>query len=161
MVSWKDLLSEEQRWDLVAHVKSFSSRFEEEGVEEEEIVEIPEETPAATSESIARGKEVFEFNKCWECHGRGGQGDGPSAATLKDSRGRPIKPFDFTLGRYRCGGTDRDIYRTFFTGLNGTPMPSFADTISAEDRWPLVHYVRTLQRKPGFLERVMFKVPWP
>ena len=36
MVSWKDLLSEEPRWDLVAHVKSFSSRFEEEGGEEEE-----------------------------------------------------------------------------------------------------------------------------
>ena len=29
--------------------------------------------------------------------------------------------------------------------MNGTPMPTFADTISAEDAWHLVHFLRTLQ----------------
>ncbi len=158
MVAWKDLLSEKQRRELVEYVKSFSDRFEEEGVEEDEIVEVPDPVPA-TSESIARGKEVYEANKCWECHGRGGRGDGPSAATLKDSWGNPIKPFDFTLGRYRGGSKDRYIYRTFFTGLNGTPMPGYAETVPEEDRWPLVHYVQSLERKPGFLERIIFETP--
>ena len=32
------------------------------------------------------------------------------------------------------------------TGLNGTPMPSFADSISADDAWALVAYVRSLRR---------------
>ncbi len=158
MPAWKDLLTEEERWSLVEAVKSFSSRFQEEPIEEEDIVKIPE-APPATPESIAQGQQLFEKFKCWECHGRSGRGDGPSAATLKDSWGVPIKPFDFTTGGYRCGGADSDIYRTFFTGLNGTPMPSFAETIPEADRWPLVHYVRSLQRTPGLLERIVFDNP--
>ena len=158
MPGWKDLLSEEERWSVVEYIKRFSSRFEEEGVFEDEIVKIPEPVPA-TTESVARGKVVYEANKCWECHGREGRGDGPSAPTLKDSWGNPIKPFDFTLGGYRGGGTDRDIYRVFFTGLNGTPMPAYGSTIPDEDKWPLVHYVRSLQRSPGLLERILFEVP--
>jgi mono/diheme cytochrome c family protein len=31
------------------------------------------------------------------------------------------------------------------TGLDGTPMPSFADVIKPEDAWDLVHFLRTLQ----------------
>jgi len=31
------------------------------------------------------------------------------------------------------------------TGLDGTPMPSFADVIKPEDAWDLVHYLRMLQ----------------
>jgi cell division septation protein DedD len=31
------------------------------------------------------------------------------------------------------------------TGLDGTPMPSFADNIKPEDAWDLVHFLRTLQ----------------
>jgi mono/diheme cytochrome c family protein len=31
------------------------------------------------------------------------------------------------------------------TGVDGTPMPSFADTISQNDAWDLVHFLRTLQ----------------
>jgi hypothetical protein len=31
------------------------------------------------------------------------------------------------------------------TGLDGTPMPSFADVIQPGDAWDLVHFLRTLQ----------------
>jgi len=31
------------------------------------------------------------------------------------------------------------------TGLDGTPMPSFADVIKPEEAWDLVHFLRTLQ----------------
>ena len=31
------------------------------------------------------------------------------------------------------------------TGVDGTPMPSFADTIQPNDAWDLVHFLRTLQ----------------
>ena len=158
MVAWRNLLSESERRDLVSYLKSFSDRFEEEGVEPDEVVQIPESVEA-TPQSVARGKEVYEEQKCWQCHGRSGRGDGPAAPTLKDSWDNPIKPFDFTLGQYRCGTTDRAVYRTFFTGLNGTPMPSYGDTIPEEDRWPLVHYVRSLQRSPGFFERFVFETP--
>jgi mono/diheme cytochrome c family protein len=31
------------------------------------------------------------------------------------------------------------------TGVDGTPMPSFADVIQPNDAWDLVHFLRTLQ----------------
>jgi mono/diheme cytochrome c family protein len=31
------------------------------------------------------------------------------------------------------------------TGLDGTPMPSFADNLKPEEAWDLVHFLRTLQ----------------
>jgi len=31
------------------------------------------------------------------------------------------------------------------TGLDGTPMPSFADNVTSEQAWNLVFYLRTFQ----------------
>ena len=59
----------------------------------------------------------------------GGKGDGPSANALVDDFDVPIRPFDFTTGSFKFGDSPADVYRTFNTGLNGTPMPSFYDTI--------------------------------
>src|SRR5437867_3812845 len=49
----------------------------------------------------------------------------------------------------KCGDTDRDIYRVFMTGLDGTPMPSFADNIKPDEAWDLVFYLRTLMSQPS------------
>jgi cytochrome c oxidase cbb3-type subunit 2 len=87
--------------------------------------------------------------ECWKCHGQQGRGDGPSAATLTDSKDNPIRPYNFAAGaddsRFKCGSTNQDVYRIFMTGVDGTPMPSFADVIQPNDAWDLVHYLRTLQ----------------
>ena len=45
------------------------------------------------------------------------------------------------------GSTGEDLYRVFMTGLNGTPMPSFADTIKPDEAWDLVHYMQSLGPK--------------
>ena len=77
---------------------------------------------------------------------RPGHGDGPSAATLTDSKDNPIRPYNFSTGtRFKCGDTNQDIYRIFMTGVDGTPMPSFHDTLQGNDPWDLVHFLRTLQ----------------
>jgi len=47
--------------------------------------------------------------------------------------------------RFKCGNTNQDIYKIFMTGVDGTPMPSFADVIQPNDAWDLVHFLRTLQ----------------
>lgn len=84
--------------------------------------------------------------ECWKCHGPQGHGDGPSAATLVDNKDRPVPPYNFSIGsRFKCGETNQDLYRIFMTGLDGTPMPSFADVIQPKDAWDLVHFLRTLQ----------------
>ncbi len=103
MPSWKPLLRQE-RVDLVAYIKTFSSAFQEE--KPGTPVEIPPEPPA-TAESIQRGAALFQSMNCWSCHGKDGRGYGPSAATLADDKGYPIKPFDFTSGsRFKCGESE-------------------------------------------------------
>jgi hypothetical protein len=83
--------------------------------------------------------------QCSKCHGDLGKGDGPSAAALKDSWEYPIKVRDFTTGIYLGGPTDRDLYLRFTTGMSGTPMPSFAESLTDEGRWALVRYVQSLR----------------
>ena len=107
---------------------------------------IPAET-SSTLESVAKGKELYQkVLMCGECHGSEGRGNGPSAPTLRDNRGDPIRPYDFTTGtRFKCGQTDYDLARIFLTGLDGTPMPTFADYLHGDEIWDLVHYLRSLQ----------------
>jgi cytochrome c oxidase cbb3-type subunit 2 len=138
--------TKQQRADLVAYIKTFSPRWEKEKAGEP--IKIPAEPPV-TIESIAHGKALFTKLECWKCHGPQGKGDGPSAATLTDSKDQPIRPYDFSAGRddsrFKCGSTNQDIFKIFMTGVDGTPMPSFADTIQPNDAWDLVHFLRTLQ----------------
>jgi mono/diheme cytochrome c family protein len=79
--------------------------------------------------------------QCAKCHGDTGKGDGPSSSGLEDSWGDEILPFDFTSGPLKGGSSAEMIYRTFMTGLDGTPMPSYQEAMPEEqDRWDLVSY---------------------
>jgi mono/diheme cytochrome c family protein len=142
MPSWVTLTGQ-QRADLVAFIKTLSPRWKTEAPGK--ALSIPAE-PAATVQSINQGKGIFQKLECWKCHGQEGRSDGPSAATLTDSNDQPIRPYNFSVGgRFKCGDTNKDLYRIFMTGLDGTPMPSFADVVKPEEAWDLVHYLRTLQ----------------
>lgn len=144
MPQWSTFTKQE-RADLVAWIKHFSPRFASE--KPGTPIQIPPE-PEITPDRIKAGREVFARVQCWKCHGVLGQANGPSAATLQDDLGRPIQPFNFTEGsRPKCGDTDKDIYRIFMTGLDGTPMPSFADNIKPDEAWDLVFYLRTLMHE--------------
>jgi len=146
MPQWSTFTKEE-RADLVAWVKHFSPRWvnEKPGTP----IEIPPE-PEITPERIKAGRDVYARVQCWKCHGVLGQANGPSAATLTDDLSRPIAAYNFTEGsRPKCGDTDRDIYRVFMTGLDGTPMPSLADNIKPDEAWDLVFYLRTLMSQPS------------
>jgi mono/diheme cytochrome c family protein len=99
-----------------------------------------------TIESIKHGQELFQKLECWKCHGQEGFGDGPSASSLTDSNDQPIRPYNFSAGsRFKCGTSNQDLYKIFMTGVDGTPMPSFADVVKPEEGWDLVHFLRTLQ----------------
>jgi len=144
MPPWKPL-TRQQRADLIAYVKTFSTRFQEEPPVAS--VSIPPE-PARTPESIQRGAELFQSLNCWGCHGKDGRGNGPSAATLTDNKGYPIHPFDLTSGGpFKCGETSRDMFKDLATGLDGTPMPSFSTALQPDQIWDLVHYIQTLSAK--------------
>ena len=142
MPGWPNLTSAEIE-NVIYYIKSFSSDFENPNRYGEPI-EIPRPLES-TEESVTRGRVVYEEQGCAACHGEVGRGDGPSAPTLVNDKGDPIKVADLTQRwTYRGGPTKEDIYRTFSTGLNGTPMPSYADSLEVEDRQHLVNYVYSL-----------------
>jgi len=73
----------------------------------------------------------------------GGKGDAKCTGTegrfrLPDT-GRPISP-----PPVQVGPSVKDIFRTVSTGLSGTPMPSYSDSIAEADRWALAYYVLSL-----------------
>ena len=134
-------LSEADRKSLVEYVKALVKRKSDMPSQPIVVGKELSVTPA----TIAAGKELYAKMQCAKCHGETGKGDGPSAAALKDSWDYPIKVRDFTTGIYVGGPTDRDLYLRFTTGMTGTPMPSFQEQLTDEQRWHLVHYVQSLR----------------
>jgi cytochrome c oxidase cbb3-type subunit 2 len=136
-------LTPQNRVDMVSYIKTFSPRWRT--AQPGKPITIPPE-PAPTIQSILHGRELYQRMECWKCHGPAGHGDGPSAKTLTDNKDDPIRPYNFQTGsRFMCGTTNQDLYRIFMTGLDGSPMPSFADQLQPAEAWDLVHFLRTLQ----------------
>jgi len=98
-------------------------------------------------EAIDEGKKIMVANKCFECHGGEGRGDGNP--TMKDDWGFPILAANWQhcwnfRGSRRNHYDPFNVARTISTGLNGTPMPNFKDKITVEDRWKLAAFVNSL-----------------
>ncbi len=147
MPPFKKVLNDQQIENLAYYIKTFKEDFTD-----EEVVPKPltfPDPPPYSEESAKKGRKVFEENKCIDCHGEVGRGDGKSAPTFKekDEQGNSIKPADMTKRwTFRGGSSRKDIYRTFMTGMDGTPMPSYADSIKGKQRWQLVDYVYSLSK---------------
>jgi mono/diheme cytochrome c family protein len=126
---------------VIAYIQTFSPRWTSD--QPAMPLQIAPE-PAHTQDSVVKGRAVYEKQNCAQCHGDRGTGDGPAAKTLTDDWGNPIVPFDLTKGHMKGGTTGADLYRVFMTGLNGTPMPSFVESIAPDEAWDLVHYIQSL-----------------
>lgn len=154
----------EERWALVAYVKTLSKRTADDG----DVVDFFADRPAqtrltvltgrtVTPEAIARGKGIYagEQGGCLNCHGPAGLGDGISAKDLKDDAERPIAPANLTRGEvtFKTGYRPEDIYRTLTNGMAGTPMPSFRKSLTDDERWDVACFVTSLYKPipPGEL----------
>ena len=116
--------------------------------------------PASTQESIELGKKLYVEIGCVKCHGNLGRADGPSAPTLTDDLMQPIRAADLTHSwTFRAGSSREDIFRTMTTGLNGTPMPSFADSLPTEQRWAITDFIVSMSGsdEPGYTNLVVAK----
>ena len=161
MPGWEELLSDDEREALVQYLKTFSRFFSAE--EAPQPLDFGRAT-RASQDVLTEGERLFrEVADCAACHGDGGRGDGESATTLTDDeRDLPVRVADLTENWLFNGGGDvEDIHRRLLTGLDGTPMPSLADVITAgvitEDQlWAIAHYVRSLSPDdpPGITEVV-------
>lgn len=156
MPSWEGTLSDEEIANVVAYIKTFSPYwFDPEFPPEVVVIGEP---PPVDEQLIAQGKQVYEEAQCWKCHGKEGRSDGESAPTLTDDWGYPIRPANLTKGwRYKGGTTVKDIYTRFSTGMNGTPMPTFFDSLSEEERWALAAYVKSLIREEPDVSEVVIQ----
>jgi cytochrome c oxidase cbb3-type subunit 2 len=116
-------------------------------------------TPPGPSEQIvAQGKNIWKKAKCWECHGDTGKGDGEKAPGLEDDFGFPIPPADLTAGQFKSGPGVGDVFRTISTGLNGTPMPSYEDSLNEQERWALSYFILSLSAYTDPLSRQPLKI---
>jgi mono/diheme cytochrome c family protein len=157
MPAWPEF-SDQEVSDLAYFIKTFSPEFSNaESVPKP--VEIPS-APATTNESIELGKKLYEENGCVKCHGTVGRGDGPSAPTLVDDLGHPIRAANLAQGwTFRGGSSRQDIFKTMSTGFNGTPMPSFSDALTPEQRWAITDFIVSLSGNngPGYTNLVTAK----
>lgn len=153
----KNGLTEVERWAVIAYIKTFAFEFQDpefDPIKNGMVVSLPAERPPYSTEIVAKGREVFERAKCWECHGKLGRGDGQESFDRTDDWGFPIRIRNVTHPwKIKAGSEVEDIYMRFSTGILGTPMPSFVDALSDEDRWLMANFIKSLQH-----ERTQFQV---
>jgi len=91
----------------------------------------------ANEASFAKGKVVWA-KECASCHGDKGKGDGTAVKDLEK------KPGDITAAKTQ----DQSDGALFWKITEGRkPMASYAQTLSEEDRWHVINYLRTLAPK--------------
>ncbi len=152
MPSWEGILTEEQRLQVLSFVTTQlvkDRKFTDKQSEAQTVLQLDDLKPIpATEESITKGAELVKEKKCVECHGTEGRGDG-NAFNLKDDWGFSIQPANWhKCWNFRGSRQDpynvKNIFRTFSTGVNGTPMPSFADNSTVQERWHIANFVNSL-----------------
>jgi len=88
-----------------------------------------------TEANLSAAKKIYN-DKCTDCHGEKGKGDGPDAMMYDPS------PSDLTNTAKINARTDGEIYFQITEGRK--PMPAFKKKLTEEQRWQLVLYVRAL-----------------
>jgi mono/diheme cytochrome c family protein len=140
-------LNERDMNDLVAYLQCLGNRREVHA-----FVEAPDEyrttTPAGValhnrktvdtnaSASANAGRGIYTQN-CAVCHGLNGLGEGPNATALEK------KPPNFSRPYYKQYSDEFWFYRVS-EGVPGTRMPRWIETLTEEQRWYLVAYLKTL-----------------
>jgi mono/diheme cytochrome c family protein len=147
MPAWPNF-SDSEVSDIAYFLTTFSPEFSN-PERAPQPIQLPS-APKSSKESIEAGKKLFEETGCIKCHGTLGRGDGPSAPTLTDDWGHAIRAADLAQNwTFRGGSSREDIFRTMSTGLNGTPMPSFADALTPEQRWAITDFIVSLSGENG------------
>lgn len=94
----------------------------------------------ATEASVKAGRLVF-VKYCAPCHGNSGRGNGGMAP-------EGSKPADFTDEKWEHGSTDGELFVTIRDGVGPKfDMDSWASTLTPQDMWNVINYIRTLGPK--------------
>ena len=139
MPPWKESLTEDQRWKIIRYVQQVFARpvmhDPDEGDPSGDYANLT--NPLDNSiEILDEGKAIF-IRECMVCHGDAGRGHGPYRDFLQPG------PPDFGDGSYG-DYTDSDYFWRISQGVPWTAMPAWKIHYGEEDRWKLVHYIRTM-----------------
>ena len=92
---------------------------------------------------LTKGKDAFNLY-CASCHGQTGDGMGPVGKALKPA------PRDFTIGDFKYGGSDQDIFDVISNGAasrgGSAMMAPWGAVIDEQTRWAMVKYIRSLKK---------------
>ena len=145
MPAWGDLLNDTEIRAVVAYIKTFFPAFRNQTTQP---VAIPPRMSPDTA-SIARGRELFR-TQCASCHGANGR----ARVALPDAKGYPVIARDLAAPwTFRGGNAPEQIWLRLTTGMPPGPMPSFANTLTANQRWDLVNYTLSLAGRPPWEPR--------
>ncbi len=107
---------------------------------------VPEEAkqlknPLQPSPSALNSAKKIYLDKCANCHGDTGKGDGRDAARYDP------QPANFTDPKRMSGVTDGELFYKISEGKK--PMPVFKTKLSEDDRWQLVLLIRSFAPRPS------------
>ena len=92
---------------------------------------------SSSGDVIAKGRTLY-LDRCTDCHGKKGRGDGSGGADLER------KPTDLTAAQVQAQ-SDGSLFWKISQGRR--PMPAYGRKLSDEQRWQVVHYLRSLAGK--------------
>jgi len=99
-----------------------------------------------TKSGLDKGKLLYNIN-CAICHGEKGDGAG---YLLRDDGGKyPVQPANFLLDEHVNASNGR-YYHSIMYGKN--LMGGYADKLAYDERWEVIHYIRSLQATSKKLE---------
>jgi mono/diheme cytochrome c family protein len=150
MPAFSGLLAESEINAVAEYVKIYSPRWRKKENYAPPVM-LPALPPHLQQDSIPEdlvrtGASLF-VQQCAPCHGTSARGDGTVSTNLSDYWGNNIRPADLTKNHLKSGPELRDVYKAIVTGLDGTPMASFASALNEKERWALAALIAELRKQ--------------
>jgi mono/diheme cytochrome c family protein len=101
----------------------------------------PQGWPTWEAAGLQEGKEIY-VNYCLTCHGCAGNGLGSYAGMLA------VTPADFKQEPFRSMPEDQWFWHVS-EGIPGTVMPTWKTSLTEEERWSVIRYIRHIFARPA------------
>ncbi|MCM2257478.1 MAG: c-type cytochrome [Vicinamibacteria bacterium] len=154
MAPWGGVLGQERAKALVEYVIATFTKGEDRFPKDRKF---PQANPVAFSvESAARGEAVY-LNRCWGCHGKKADGNGPNAVSISPRpRNLRNKPFVTSVSYAR-------LHESIKYGVQGTAMPAagYDFNLSDEQIGDLLNYVLQINGLGQATPKLAFDKPSP
>ena len=159
MPAWKLSLSEDELWKVITYEQSFAigsirtieGEFSDQESKDFSILSNILPSIRGTIEEFEEGKKLFDLF-CVQCHGVGGQADGPASINSKEGYISP-EPANFTET-----GQDFLYYGQYVwkvnEGVETTNMPAWKHVLSTDEISKVIFYIQ------GFTSDELYPAKW-